>query len=211
MMHVMSRVTLLLLFIFISSWTAHAKPAIAISVEQIQALRDANKQSQKVWDEYLRLQEVAIERLSIENPAVLREAAQLYERFPEIVVHMRNDALATGARGIVVEPEAELEQLDTAVEHWLGEKTASVERELRLAFEELKIAGKAFEPLPGLVSARERKQKVIRDVALIIVEVLKQDSEENGEQEPDQEKGKTDRLTPSARQGTDAVNRFATK
>jgi hypothetical protein len=110
-----------------------------------------------------------------------------------------------------VEPEAELEQLDTAVEHWLGEKTASVERELRLAFEELKIAGKAFEPLPDLVSARERKQKVIRDVALIIVEVLKQDSEENGEREPDQEKGKTDRLEPSARRGTDAVDLFATK
>lgn len=185
-----------------------------ISWTQVQDLREIELSEPKDWDKYIELAKQVVEKTRAEKPSVMNEVTRLNEVLPGIIEDMRKDALATGATGITVASNQDFPALDSQVGDWISEKTSSIESELQRALADIKEVDEALLFLAELAGTRERKQSVIREVVLIIAEVLRDDERrENNVPAPEGEKGKTDRLDPSAGhtpQG-DPSSLFATK
>jgi hypothetical protein len=176
---------------------AHAETFSELSLGRIAMLRQTALA--EAWSEYVRLAEFVIEKSVKEMPVIARKAADHYQKLPGILHQLKDHARETGGRGIEITAGMGLDQLDAAIEEWITHKSASMEAELHLASTNLKIAHKAVEPISALVGERERKQQVIAQVIVLMVDVLNEQAKRDQDQRDlDLERGKRDKLEPTA-------------
>jgi hypothetical protein len=82
---------------------------------------------------------------------------------------------------------------------WIAAKSGSMETEIRFVLGRIRNAERALAPVSALVEERERKQKVIAKVVAIIADlVAEQERRDNQQRDLQIDKGKTDKLEPSA-------------
>jgi hypothetical protein len=185
------------LFVAKSCSTAHAETFSKLSFEHIVALRQAK--SGEALTEYISLAQLLIEWVEENKPDIAKEAADRYLKLPGILEKLKDKARQTGAEGIEITAATGLDELDAEIGHWITDKAASMEAELRSAAANLEIAHRALVPIVTIVGERERKQKVIGDVILLIAEVLNQQGERDKERrDPEIERSKGNKLKPSA-------------
>jgi hypothetical protein len=141
------------------------------------------------------LAEAQLERLRNERPALVDEAQRRRLSLADQIDELQHRAQRGGGRGIEASPDDDLNALQKAVEDWAEDKTVTVPAEIRFTAGRLTSARRALAPVTILIEKRERRQRLIAEVVLLIknvvVERMKRQKEEN---EPEIENGKTSRL-----------------
>jgi hypothetical protein len=154
---------------------------------------------QETWAEYLNLAELVIEKTRKNKPAIASEAAERYENLPAIIDELAAQARRTGGKGIEAASGAFSAELNQSIEKWIAAKSGSMETEIRFVLGRIRNAERALAPVSALVEERERKQQVIAKVVAIIADLVAEKERRDKEQRDLQiDKGKTDKLEPSA-------------
>jgi hypothetical protein len=174
---------------------AYAETFSKLSFEHIVALRQAT--SGEALTEYISLAELLIEWVEEDKPDIVKTAADRYLKFPGILQKLKENARRTGAKGIEITSATGLDGLDAEIGLWITGKAASMEAEHRSATN-LEAARRSLEPVATLVAERERKQRVITDVILLIADVLNEQERSKEWRDPEMERGKGNKLRPSA-------------
>ena len=200
--------------------SARAQPFDDPVLDQIRVLHELEPFSLEVWTKYMALQEQLIQQAMTERPAIVDQASKKFGSFPVILEEMKRQLPLAAERGLSGElptgslpdrPPAnartlqarELAQLEVSVEDWISAALAANELELRASRSELHEAASILTSLIALAGERERKQEIVGKIVVIIADVLEELARREEEQNRlDQNKGKADRLEPSASYGS---------
>jgi hypothetical protein len=217
--HLILAVSLCLLLI--AAYSARAQPFDDPELEQIRLLHELDPFSLEVWTKYLALQEQLIQKAMTERPAIVDEANKKFENLAVTVEDMKRRLPSAAEQGLSGETVTgslpmdqprespgtlrggELAQLEASVEHWISAALAANELELRASRFELREAATIIPPLITIAGEREHKQEIVAKIVVIIADVLKELARREKEQRRlDQNKGKADKLEPSAGYGS---------
>jgi hypothetical protein len=197
--------------------SAHAQSFDDPELEQIRLLRELDPYSLEVWTKYLALQEQLIQKATREQPAIVEEADRKFENLPVTLQEMKRRLPAAAERGLSgdlttgsLPPDQlrvglgdELAQLEASVDDWISTALTANELDLRASRSELREAASILPALNAVVKERERKQEIVGKIMVIIVDVLEELARREEEQRRlDQNKGKADKLEPSASYGS---------
>jgi hypothetical protein len=201
--------------------SARAQPFDDPELEQIRLLHELDPYSLEVWTKYLALQEQLIQKAMREQPAIVEQADKKFENLPATLHEMKRSLPSAPERGLSGDlitgslpldqsgegfgtlRRGELAQLEASVEDWIRAALAANELELRASGSELREASSILPPLIKIAKERERKQEIVAKIVVIIADVLEELSRREEEQRRlDQNKGKADKLEPSASYGS---------
>jgi hypothetical protein len=201
--------------------SARAQPFDDPELKQIRLLHQLDPFSLESWTKYLALQEQLIAKAMTERPAIVGQANKKLENLPVTLEEMKRQLPSAAERGLSGElmtgslpadqsresarmPQArELAQLEASVEGWINASLAANELELRASRSELREAASILPPLLAITRERERKQEIVGKIVVIIADVLEELARREEEQRRlDQNKGKADKLEPSASYGS---------
>jgi hypothetical protein len=201
--------------------SARAQPFDDPELKQIRQLHELDPFSLEVWTKYLALQEQLIQKAMTERPAIVEQANKKFENLPVTVMEMKRQLPSAAERGLsgdlitgslsADQPQesartlraGELAQLETSVESWINAALAANELELRASRSELREAASILPPLLAIAGEREHKQEIVGKIVVIIADVLEELARREEEQRRlDHNKGKADKLEPSARYGS---------
>lgn len=190
---------------------ALAQPFDDPELKQIRLLHQLDPFSLEAWTKYLALQEQLIEKAMTEQPAIVDQANKKLENLPVAIEEMKRQLPSTAERalsgeltiGAPTSRAAELAQLEASVEGWINASLAANELELHASRSELREAASILPPLLAIIRERERKQEIVGKIMVIIADVLEELARREEEQRRlDQNKGKADKLEPSAGYGS---------
>ena len=200
--------------------SARAQPFDDPELKQIRLLHQLDPFSLEAWTKYLALQEQLIEKAMTERPAIVEEANKKLENLPVAIEQMKRQLPSAPEQGLSGElmtgtlpaqprentgtPRAgELARLEASVEGWINASLAANELELRASRSDLREAASILLPLLAIAKERERKQEIVGKIVLIITDVLEELARREEEQRRlDQNRGKADKLEPSAGYGS---------
>ena len=180
-------------------------------LNEIRLLHELDPSSWEVWTKYLALQERLIQKAMTERPAIVDQASKKFGNLPVALEEMKRQLPSAAEKGLAGElvtgslPEQtrELAQLEASVENWIDAALAANELELHASRSELSEAESIFASLIAVARDREHKQEIVGKIVIIIADVLEELAKREEEQRRlDQNKGKTDRLEPSADYGS---------
>jgi hypothetical protein len=189
---------------------ALAQPFDDPELKQIRLLHQLDPFSLEAWTKYLALQEQLIEKAMTEQPAIVDQANKKLENLPVAIEEMKRQLPSTAERALSGELTMgaptradELAQLEASVEGWINASLAANELELHASRSELREAASILPPLLAIIRERERKQEIVGKIMVIIADVLEELARREEEQRRlDQNKGKADKLEPSAGYGS---------
>ena len=189
---------------------ALAQPFDDPDLKQIRLLHQLDPFSLEAWTKYLALQEQLIEKAMTEQPAIVDQANKKLENLPVAIEEMKRQLPSTAERALSGELTIgaptradELAQLEASVEGWINASLAANELELHASRSELREAASILPPLLAIIRERERKQEIVGKIMVIIADVLEELARREEEQRRlDQNKGKADKLEPSAGYGS---------
>jgi hypothetical protein len=161
--------------------TAQTVTSPGISLGQIVTLRQLGPHSTQVWAEYMNISQAMIERIRRQSPEVMNEVQQRYEKLP--------DAMSTST-----DIDKITQELDAAIEKRISRNGGAMDAELRFLVGRFRTARTALQPVTELVEERERKQRVIAEVVVLIIGVLAEQTGPQKEQSDLQGSEKADRL-----------------
>jgi hypothetical protein len=196
--------------------SACAQPFDDPALDQIRVLHELDPFSLEVWTKYIALQEQLIQKAMTERPAIVDQASNKFGNLPVILEEVKRRLPSAAERGLsgdlptgsvsdrphenarTPQPR-ELPQLEASAEDWISAALAPNELELRASRFELRAAASILTSLIAAARERERKQKIVGKIVVIIADVLEELARREEEQKRlDQNKGKADRLEPSA-------------
>jgi hypothetical protein len=199
---------------------ARAQPFDDSALEQIRFLHGLDPYSLEVWTKYLALQEQLIQKAMREQPAIVEEAEKNFQDLPATFQELRRRISSAAEKGLSgglftgslpsdesaeilgILSGGELPRLEASIEGWIGGALAANEFQLRSSRLELHEAASILPPLIALARERERKQEIVGKIVIIIADVLEELARREQEQRKlDKNKGKADRLEPSAGYG----------
>jgi hypothetical protein len=199
---------------------ARAAPFDDSALAQIRLLHGLDPYSLEVWTKYLALQERVIQRMTREQPEIVKEAEIKFENLPATFQELRRRISSTAEKGpsgelftgaLPSDGPAEnlgtlsggaLSRLEASVDDRIDGALAANELQLRLSRSELREAASILPPLIAIAKEREHKQEIVAKIVVIIVDVLKELARREEEQRRlDRSKGKADKLEPSAGHG----------
>jgi hypothetical protein len=207
----------ILSLLLIAAPSAHAQSFDDPELEQIRLLRELDPYSLEVWTKYLALQEQLIQKATRQQPAIVEEADRKFENLPVTLQEMKRRLPAAAERGLSgdlttgsLPPDQlrvglgdELAQLEASVDDWISTALTANELDLRASRSELREAASILPALNAVVKERERKQEIVGKIMVIIADVLEELGRREEEQRRlDQNKGKADKLEPSASYGS---------
>jgi hypothetical protein len=189
---------------------ALAQPFDDPELKQIRLLHQLDPFSLEAWTKYLALQEQLIEKAMTEQPAIVDQANKKLENLPVAIEEMKRQLPSTAERALSGELTMgaptradELAQLEASVEGWINASLAANKLELHASRSELREAASILPPLLAIIRERERKQEIVGKIMVIITDVLEELARREEEQRRlDQNKGKADKLEPSAGYGS---------
>jgi hypothetical protein len=155
-----------------------------LSLAEIAMLREQSAHSPETWLAYISFAEVVIEKAMRERPGIVAQAA---------ASNGRTERVATKS--------PDLAALDAAIGRWIADKTPPAQLEISLAEAQVETTLGELRPAAALMDERERKQRVVAEVIMVIAELFSdrlRDIQIN--------KGKSDKLGPSA---VNALPRYA--
>jgi hypothetical protein len=135
--------------------------------------------SEHVWAEYINLSQTLIEKTRRQNPQLLNEGSKPDEKSAD--------------PSALQDIEGTARELDQAVEKRFA-GTSAVETELRFLVGRFRTARTALQPAIELAAERERKQRVIAEVIVLITGVLSEQTDAQKEQSDWQRGNKADSL-----------------
>jgi hypothetical protein len=211
----------ILSWLLIAAPSAHAQSFDDPELEQIRLLHELDPYSLEVWTKYLTLQEQLLQKAARQQPAIVEEADKKFENLPATLHEMNRRLPSAAERGLSgdlitgslpsdqppvdlgILRRGELAQLEASVDDWIRAALAANELELRASRSELREAASILPALNAIVRKRERKQEIVGKIMVIIVDVLEELARREEEQRRlDQNKGKADKLEPSASYGS---------
>jgi hypothetical protein len=201
--------------------SARAQPFDDPELKQIRLLHELDPFSLEAWTKYLALQEQLIEQAMREHPDIVEQANKKFENLPIAVEEMKRQLPSAAEQGLSGElltgslpadqprekagtaRAGELAQLETSLEGWINASLAAHELELRALRSELREAASILPPLLAVAKERGRKQEIVGKIVVIIADVLEELARREEEQRRlDRNKGKSDKLEPSAGYGS---------
>jgi hypothetical protein len=200
--------------------SARAQPFDDPVLDQIRVLHELDPFSLEVWTKYIALQEQLIQKAMTERPAIVHQASRKFGNLPVILEEMKRQLPSAAERGLSGElptgslldrppgnartlQTSELAQLEISVENRISAALAANQLELRASRSELREAASILTSLIAAARERERKQEIVGKIVVIIADVLEELARREEEQKRlDQNKGKADRLEPSASHGS---------
>ena len=189
-------------------------------LDQIRVLHELDPFSLEAWTKYIALQEQLIQKAMTERPAIVEQASKKFGNLPVILEEMKRQLPSAAERGLSGElpggslPDRPLEnartlqprelpQPEASAEDWISAALAANELELRASRSELHEAASILSSLIAVARERERKQEIVGKIVVIVADVLEELARREEEQKRlDQNKGKADRLEPSASYGS---------
>jgi hypothetical protein len=187
--------------------SARAQPFDDPELDQIRVLHELDPFSLEVWTKYIALQEQLIQKAMTERPAIVHEASRKFGNLPVVLEEMKRQLPSAAERGLSGELPTgslpDLAQLEISVENRISAALAANQLELRASRSELREAASILTSLRAVARERERKQEIVGKIVVIIADVLEELARREEEQKRlDQNKGKADRLEPSASYGS---------
>jgi hypothetical protein len=176
----------LFLLLAAGAGTAQTAASPEVSLEQIAALRKLGPHSAEAWAAYLNMSEAMIERIRRENPEVMNEVQQRYKKLQGTI--KSSDDADEGAQA------ANSLELEAAIEKRISGSGGATDAELRFLTGHFRTARTALRPVIELAEERERKQRVIAEVVVLITGVLAEQTGQQNEQSDLQGDRKADRL-----------------
>jgi hypothetical protein len=204
----------ILILLLIAAPSVRAQPFDDPELEQIRLLHDLDPFSLEVWSKYLVLQEQLIKKAMTERAAIVDQANRKFENLSVTIEEMKHQLPPAAEKGLSGElmtgslpagqpqDNGQLAQLEASVEDWINASLAANELKLRASRSELREAASILPSLLAIARERERKQQLFGKVVVIIAEVLEElEKREEEQRRLDQNKGKADKLEPSASHG----------
>ena len=163
--------------------TAQTETSQEVSLEQIATLRKLGPHSAQAWAEYMNMSQAMIERIQRQRPEVMKEVQERYEKLPDAMTASKDIDKITL-------------ELDAAIEKRISGGGSTIDVELRFLAGRLRTVRTALQPVIELVEERERKQRVIAEVIVLITGVLAEQAGSQKEQSDLRGSGKADSLAP---------------